>query len=289
MSSSSVSPIWCIMPVLNNLQMSLDAIGDCLDQSVPTRVLVINQGSDDETRKALEQTAEQRPDRLFVWTHLPPLPSLAAAWNRGLDMVWEAGGTEALVVNNDIRISRLTVGILKLNMERDKALFISAVGVTEDQYAKWCSEGDALFSDTTTSGVPPNSKGGPDFSCFLISKAGHLKYRFDENFIPLFCEDLDTHRRYMLGGDGDKIFSINLPYLHLASQTLKRMDPEARARKERQIGGSRNYYQQKWGGAVNEETYYEPFKAESEHVAQRMGIGATTPELQRWWQESHVR
>jgi hypothetical protein len=287
-----MQPIWIICPVLNNLAMTMDAIGDFLDQSVPTRVLIVNQGADTELRQALERQAELMPDRLFIWSHMPPLPSLSASWNRALDFVWETGGDRALVVNNDVRISRLTVGILSMNLDRAQALFISAVAVAKEQYEKWLKEGDQ-FTDQTTSGVDVGSKGGPDFSCFMISRAGHQKYRFDENFIPAYCEDLDMHRRYMLGGDGDKIFSVNLPYLHFASGTLKDMTPEQRMKKERAIDGSRQYYKRKWGGDVNQETYYFPFKQEPQDNFElaRMDVllrdipGPTTPELQHWCQQ----
>lgn len=269
------TPIWAIMPALNNPELTEAAISDLLVQSVPTRILLILQGADRLVVQRFQQIAEQEP-RLLVWSHDPALPSLSATWNRALDFVWAVGGTEALVVNNDVRLSPLTVGMLKMNMERSNALFITAVGVAGDQFDKWRREGDEIFSVETTSGVPANSKGGPDFSCFLISKTCHEKYQFDELIIPLFSEDLDFHRRMMLGGDGDKIFSINLPYLHIGggSQTLKSMTPEARAKKERQIGGARAYYASAWGGQVNQERYtikYDPSTAQD---------GVTTPELQ---------
>jgi GT2 family glycosyltransferase len=253
-------PTWIIMPVLNGLQMALNALKDCLHQSVPTRVLIINQGGDDALRTGLELASEADPERVFVWSHQPPLPSLAATWNRALRFVWAVGGEEALVINNDVRLHPVTVGGLKMNMKRAEALFVSAVGVTKEQYDRWITDGD-LFLETT-SGIPANAKGGPDFSCFLISRECHLNFEFDEGFIPLYGEDCDYHRRLMLAGAGSRIFSVNLPFLHLGagSQTLKAMDPKARQALERQINqGSRAYYTKKWGGGVNQETFRVPF------------------------------
>jgi hypothetical protein len=290
-----MQPIWIICPVLNNLAMTMDAIGDFLDQSVPTRVLIINQGSDQDTREALERQAELLPDRLFIWSHNPSLPSLSASWNRALDFVWETGGECALVGNNDVRVHRETVEALHKVQKTSGGYFVTAVAVAREQF-------DVGFSWVALSGsdamnnlgiVSPSARGGPDFSCFMISKAGHQKYRFDEHFIPAYCEDLDMHRRYMLGGDGDKIFSVNLPYLHFASGTLKDMTPEQRMKKERAIDGSRQYYKRKWGGDVNQETYYFPFKQEPQDNFElaRMDVllrdipGPTTPELQHWCQQ----
>lgn len=261
---------YIIMPVLAGPDMTEAAIADCLAQSVPTRVLVINQGVDSAFRERLERLVDAHDDRLLLWSHEPPLLSLAASWNRALDFVWEAGGTEALVVNNDVRLHRDTLRWLRASLIEFNALFVTAVGVTAEQFDTNCD-----LSLTTQAG----RKGGPDFSCYLISKACHDKYRFDEHFIPAYCEDLDYHRRLMLDGVGDKIFSVNLPYLHLAAQTLKTVDPQKRMAIERAIGqGSRAYYRKKWGGDVNQETYKSPFNADGFEFTDD---SATTPALQR--------
>jgi hypothetical protein len=258
------------MPAMANPEMTEDAIADLLAQSVPVKVLLILQGVAGAFRQRMESIAEGEP-RLLVWVHDPPLPSLSATWNRALQAVWEAGGEEALVVNNDVRLRPDTVSMLRTVMDQLVVLFVTAVGVTQEQYeAVKKSYAIDLVDDLS-------QRGGPDFSCFLISKAGHQRYPFDEGFVPAFCEDLDTHRRYMLNSDGDKIFSINLPYLHLGggSNTLKAMEPEARAKHEARIGISRAYYERKWGGPVNGERYTIPFDPGSAQD------GVTTPDLQR--------
>lgn len=273
-TDTPAAPTWVVMPVLSAPEMTLTAISDVLAQSVPTRLLIINQGVDDAFRRQLERVAEAQSDRVLLWSHQPPLPSLSATWNRALDGVWQSGGTEALVVNNDVRLHRRLVEMLRHYL-CDPAghalvggppLFITAVGVTEAQFALANAQDELLYS---------SSRGGPDFSCFLISQECHEQYRFDDAFSPAFCEDLDYHRRLMLAGLGDRIFSINLPYLHYASQTLKTVTPEARAGIERAISaGSRAHYQRKWGGPVNGERYTIPFDAETDQD------WVTTPELQ---------
>lgn len=274
---------WIVMPVLAGPSMTEDAIADCLAQSVDIRLLIVNQGVDPAFRERLEKIAEDNTDRVFVWHHEPRLPSLSATWNRALDFVWQAGGTEALVVNNDVRIHAKTVETLSRILTRDHALFVTAVGVTKEQF-----EETNFFA---VESAPFDHRGGPDFSCYLISKECHAKFRFDENFIPAFCEDLDYHRRLMLAGEGQRIFSVNLPYLHLASQTLKQVEPQQRMKIEQQIGqGSRAYYQKKWGGPVNAERFWVPFGggvAESENKSPTFfsGCGPTTPEIQAWVQK----
>ena len=153
-------------------------------------------------------------------------------------------------------------------------MFVSAVGVTKEQFNRDEPSGIPSLSD----GIRLTTKGGPDFSCYLITKEAHEKYPFDEAFIPAFAEDLDMHRRYMLGGDGHRNFSVNLPFHHVkgGSQTLKTMTPEKKAAWEDRINkGSRAHYRSKWGGDVNAERFTIPFDVESAQD------GVTTPDLQR--------
>lgn len=266
---------WAIVPWIDNVEMTLQAVEDLLAQTLPCRVLLVDQGSSQESREQVDQYIDQRGDhRVLCWHCNPAYPSLSAAWNRALRMVWELGGTEALVVNNDVRLHALTYGILRMNMHRTDALFVSAVGVREEQFTKWCAEGDT-FTDETISGVGANDKGGPDFSCFLLSKAGHEKYPFDESFQPCYGEDCSAHREYMLGGDGPRIFSVNLPFLHYASGTLKSYTPEQRAKFDRQYAGVMATYTRHWGGPPNQER----FMAKDDPASAREGV--TNPELQR--------
>src|ERR1051326_405265 len=103
-------PIWCVIPVVNNWPQTADAVASLLAQTVPTRVLLILQGVDDELRGEAERLAEKEP-RVHVWAHQPPLPSLSASWNAALRFVWGQGGQVALVANNDIVCHPATVAI----------------------------------------------------------------------------------------------------------------------------------------------------------------------------------
>lgn len=254
---------WTIMPYLGNLEQTEAAVIDVLNQSAPVQLLLINQGGP-------RLTTVDDP-RVFHWHHDPPLPSLSATWNRALQMVWETGGEYAWVVNNDTRFHPGTYSTLVRTVQETDAWFVSAVGVTEEQFAAFRQQ------ETEGWGIQDRSahRGGPDFSCFVITRACHEAYPFDEGCQPGYLEDLDMHRRLMLDGHRDKIFSVNLPFLHYASGTLKAMTPEKRERWERRISeGSRAHYRAKWGGDCNQERYTRPFDPTSEQV------GVTTPELQ---------
>lgn len=280
-------PTWVVIPAKDCVEMTTQAVLDCLSQSVPTRVLLVDQGSSRESNDAFRALAEQHHPRLLLWSHNPSLPCLSAAWNRALDFVWACGGTEALVVNNDVRLSPLTVATLHAVMLDTQAWFVSGVGVREGQFdatyipniaiARTDRAGDTRASRGAWSVETP---GGPDFSCFLIAKAGHDAYRFDERFIPAYCEDLDCHRRYLLGGDGWRIFGVNLPFLHYASGTTKSYTPEQRAKFGRQYEACVQTYARKWGGGPSKELWiYTDCRPRDESAAYTKDKDVRTPTL----------
>lgn len=266
---------WIVMPFVNLWEMTQDALDDCLRQMAGnSRILAISNGSDGETHDRLREFAAAFP-RILPWHHQPPLLALAATWNQALDFVWEVGGERAMVVNNDVRLHPDTYRSLSHVMDQEDALFVTATGVTREQFEAAYVEGGG-----PTEGMLAG-RGGPDFSCFLISKGCHEKYRFDENYIPAFCEDLDFHRQMMIGGDKSRIFGINLPFLHIdaGSNTIKSFNEKQRESFGREVAAfSRAYYEKKWGGSVNQEASIDPF-AEGGPFTLSCGC-VTTPELQ---------
>ena len=255
--------MWAIVVALNQPERTRKTISDLLAQSEKPRVLLLAQGVDWNFRGQIESWAEE-DKRILPWFHDPPLPSLSASWNRALRFCWALGEGVALVCNNDIELREDTLLWLSMTMQEEEALFVSAVGV--DQVG-W---GDRLVEVLEE---PSAMKGGPDFSCFLISQECHTKFPFDEAFIPAYTEDCDLHRRVMLAGEGQRMFSINVPYLHHASGTLKEM-PEERAQAIKAMihTVARAHYKAKWGGDVNQEKFKVPFGPEEVE-------GVTTAEL----------
>lgn len=266
--------------------MTWQVVEDLLAQTLPTRVLLVGQGVSRADREWMDEKVDQREDhRVLPWNYLPALPSLSAVWNRALRFVWELGGPDehgeraALVVNNDVRLAPWTYAHLLKVQQRTGALFVSAVGVREQQYEGYLDDADHSVEiltrpDDQGNGYPVNP-GGPDFSCFLLTLAGHWKYPFDESLAPAYTEDVSAHREYMLGGDGARIFSVNIPFLHYASGTMKAMTPEQQAKFQQQYAGVVQRYTQLWGGKPNQETFTrkgDPSSAQE---------GMTTPDLQR--------
>ena len=269
---------WVIMPVLDNCAESLQAISDVLTQDVPTTLLVVDQGSSDETRDALRRLAGAER-RVLLWLHDPCLPSLSATWNRALDFVWQQDEDAALVVNNDLRLHPSTVRVLVRTLVHDHALFVSATGVGEEGWQVANSD----WANRVMNEHNLAQRGGPDFSCFLISRACHEKYRFDENYAPAYCEDIDLHRQILLAGEGHRIYALNFPFLHVGSGTLRSLAPEKREALHRRLAGTRRYFASQWGGDCNHETYLrkgDPTSAVEDGTA-------TTPWLQYHREDRH--
>lgn len=253
---------WVIMPYVDNLVMTAQALRDVLHQrGVPDlRVLAIDNGS---RNSALPFPLEELDQRLLFWRYHPALLSLSTVWNTALSMVWEAGGDHALVVNNDVRLHPETYEWLLTIQRNSGAWFVTGVGVREDQFTPTLDLAKALAlggngREDTGSGLDHLPIGGPDFSCFLITKACHKWFQFDEGFIPAYHEDNDYHRRLQLAGFGDKIFGVNLPFLHYGSGTLKSVEHVANGWGAR-FAACQEYYVKKWGGLPGHETYTVPF------------------------------
>lgn len=250
-----------IIPYIDCWNLTQRAVQSVIQPGV-SPILLIDNGSTEDTRHSFRQWYQTLPEStrkiIFPWRHAPQFPSLAQTWNHALDFMWEIGESQALVLNNDAEIATLwMVPCLAMAMTMDPSTVrgplpwvVTGVGVNQ---ADW---------DKVDKMNPPSdwskSRGGPDFSCFLISKACHQLYRFDPNFIPAYHEDNDYHRRLVLDGYGDKIYSLNLPFLHHGSATINRT-PEVHEAWGPQFESSRAYYVRKWGGLPGEETYSAPF------------------------------
>lgn len=252
-----------ILPYLDCPEYTRDAIADCLAQTRPSQLLLIDNGSRDPGRLLGDEFA--RDPRVLRWRYDPALPSLAAVWNKALRCAWEAGADRAFVVNNDVRLHPDTFAVLSEVLDTAHAWFVSAVSVREGQYdpAIDLRAGLGTVTESRHDGMKPQgySYGGPDFSCFVISRQCHEWFQFDEGFIPAYHEDNDYHRRLQLAGFGEKIFGVNVPFLHYGSGTLN-ANPTLREGWGPKFAACQAYYTRKWGGLPGCEIYQTPFQTE---------------------------
>lgn len=234
-----------VIPFIDLAEMTCQAAEDALAQGAENNVTVIladNGSSWEEEGKVQAWVAGSwhRVNNTW-WRDMPG--TLDEVWNKALQFCWDMGAQDALVMNNDARIHPDTYKTLRKVLVHSSALMVTAVNV-----GKVPEELPTSFDLAST--------GGPDYSCFLISKECHEKYPFDPAFT--YLGDLDHHRRIMLAGEGHRIFSVPVGYHHLASQTIKRSEIAAKRHAEVHPFHQATY-QAKWGGPPNDETYWEPF------------------------------
>ncbi len=256
---------WVVMPFIDLWdEYTHQAAEDVLAQEGTGDVhllLVANDCKDEELKKA-EKWRGVQGGRVLLWNHRPALPALGSTWNTALQFCWQAGVEEALVVNNDVRLHEHTLLTLWEVMQNERALFVSAVGVREEQFDPgikrmgWWSAPPVEENTAGLNWLDAAPRGGPDYSCFLISKECHEQFPFDPELT--YHGDNDHHRRVKLAGEGERIFSVNVPYLHYGSATVNR-SPEAREEGHRVFAAHKDYYARKWGGAVGEERFETPF------------------------------
>lgn len=245
-----------IIPFVDCREMTAHALHDArLQLEGSADVLLIDQGSGEEVRHWSERAAQHEVGGIRLWSHHPPLPSLAATWNRALNYAWDCGYADAMVWNNDIRV--------RPAMYADLREVASAYGLEFVTPVNCRDQADpGIWQKPLTPAELTVDLGGPDFSCFLITRACHEAFRFDERFHPAYHEDSDMHRRMWLSGWGKRIAGCTLPYLHYGSATIKRSD-EAGVAFAPQFAACRARYVAKWGGEPHHERRITPDSPES--------------------------
>lgn len=193
---------WVLIPCHNNSALLIEGLNSILAQDIPTRILAINNDSNDNTPFVL-QTLDHNAHR--VVTHSPQL-GVSGAWNYGLQYLFESEEAErVLVVNQDIIVRPDTYRIL----DEQNLPFVSAVS-TRDRASIYKAEPDNMG----------HTRPHPDFSCYLIRKDCYRDIgRFDEAFYPAWFEDNDYHIRAARAGI--ELVCIDLPFYHYAAATMK--------------------------------------------------------------------
>ncbi len=273
--------MWIILPIVNGEDYLRALLPDLLHQTLPTRLLIIDQASDRDCSNYL-QSLQDDAARILVW-RVDPKMSLGATWNVALEFVAGQDEGGAWILNHDIRVRPEMGEYLQQVQEKYDVYFVSGVGVTRDQFDTFAALSRDAIDDVIWH-VPDEdlgAMGGPDFSCFYFTIEGWRKYPFAEIFYPAYMEDVDLHRRLMLGGDGQRIFGVNFPFYHVASATIKH-STAARKSLDARYRGVLEAYTKKWGGKPNQETYARPYRKASGDE-----VDVTTPALfdrerERW-------
>ena len=170
---------WALVPVRNNLHLTMAAVKTFLAQDIPVRVLLIDNGSTDGTA---EWARSRHPQVVYVRKD-PPL-SVAQSWNRGLTLLFnDTRNQHVLVCNNDIELRPDTYRLLL----EDGGGFVTGVGVdSRGQIDPDSTTQPKDRVDVATLSRSPH----PHFSCYLIRRSvWETVGKFDEGFRGAFCED----------------------------------------------------------------------------------------------------
>lgn len=231
---------WALMLTYNLLSFTRDAVATALEQDVPMRLLVMDDGSTDGTINYLRTLHP----KVQLVTYKGA--GVSYLWNRGLAYLFDTHEVPyVLVLNNDIRLRPDTFRLLAA----DGGQFVTCVGTSSG----------ASFPG----GVPSGRKRPhPDFSAYMIRHECWKKVGpFDES-MKIYASDGDMHLR--LHRAGIEAVSLDLPFFHVASGTLKEADPEDRGRILAQAQADRAAFSRKWGFEMGSSEYYATFKQKTE-------------------------
>lgn len=214
----------------NNLSGSQLCLHSLQQQSVPLDILVVDNAASDGTA-SWSRSVQQRDPNIFRLA-VESVESVSTLWNRILRWAWGRGYAEVLVCNNDIELRPETYkqlrGWLAVNDPSDLGL-VTGVSAGEEQ-ARGIVNADGISES-------PH----PDFSCFMMAKwAWERVGGFDENCVGAYYEDalwhVAAHRA------GVRCVSINVPFVHHRSGTLRNADREERDRIERNTVTNKRYF-----------------------------------------------
>lgn len=189
----------------------------------------------------LVESAKSRHDLLWYVQpqHRAQVP-LAAAWNKGFRDAVEDSCDYVAILNDDILLSPQTLDRMIVSFDRaGKDIVLVSANNLNGQLGSPYDIFNHVEQDLSDMTVSDH----PNYSCFMVKwdffdKVGS----FDENFVPAWYEDNDSHRRIELLGYR-AICTTYASCVHYGSVTSNQLPME-----KRDSGVSQSYYVNKWGG-----------------------------------------
>lgn len=166
---------------------------------------------------------------------------VARSWNEGLYLAYTKYDADIAFIANDDAVCTYD-DLLKLAtfaLQSPDVFMVSGYG--HDVRGNW--DGDMAFSMGAISRK-------------AIETIGY----FDQNFFPMYFEDIDWYRRAQLvtGGDDWRVCVQNTHIIHQGSKSIHTV-PGLMEQHHQTFVANREYYLRKWGGVPNAERFYLPF------------------------------
>ncbi len=179
--------------------------------------------------------------RIYVtdqWRNNRPL---SKTWNDMAMQAFADGCDYALLCNDDILFSPDCIDAL-VRVHQDLNEKENVVMVTPNNIMMEVPTPEAILEYQLPEGTPVTWSEHPNFSCFLVARDYFEKVGFfDENFVPAWYEDNDSHYRSILLGYKE-ICTNAAPMIHYGGvATSKMVNPNS--------ADSHAYYIRKWGSA----------------------------------------
>lgn len=191
--------------------------------------------------------------RIYVEPQYRAQVPLAQAWNRGSLRAFTEGCDYALVCNDDIMFAPECIDALVEQYELLRQFGV--IMVTPNNILGEMSDPYAILDYKLPEDFKADFSDHPNFSCFLVSpEYFELVGAFDENFVPAWYEDNDSHRRAKLAGLRE-ITTTAAPSVHIGGVSTHMMPDNPGS------GASQVYYIKKWGGIPES----HPMDVQKEH------------------------
>lgn len=244
--------------VRNNLAMTLRCIDSALSQTIPVKVMLIDNDSDAQTSEGLRDYVRRR--ELEVWRFVPQL-GVSEGWNFGIRslMTWSFINEplfhaptrgffqHVLVLNNDTVLPPwFYESLLDFNLP-----FVTGTS----------------SEDLTCTIKPRPAKDSPllecpDFSAFLIRRgAWEMVGQFDSSMVH-YASDCDYHVRAHRAGMS-LYKAAEVEFYHERSSTMQMSSDEERAVIEEQANKDRGVFLAKYGCLPGQPEYAALFETET--------------------------
>lgn len=177
---------------------------------------------------------------------------LSQAWNEMAMQAFDEGCDYALICNDDILFSPDCIdAMVRVHQELNSE---GVVMVTPNNIMLELASPEDILTYRLPEGTPGSHSDHPNFSCYLIARDFFEKVGFfDENFIPAWYEDNDSHYRSILLGYREVCTNL-APMIHYGGVATSMMENPNSA-------DSHAYYIKKWGSVnrTGEEAYRTPY------------------------------
>lgn len=203
----------------------------------------------------VESIKSRHETKLYIQPQHRAQVPLAAAWNKGFRDAVADGCDYIAILNDDILLSPQTLDrmIVSFDLLPKDVVLVSANNINGQ-----VATPHEIFNHSEQDVADMTYSDHPNYSCFMVKKDFFDKVgSFDENFVPAWYEDNDSHKRILELGFR-AVCTTYASCIHYGGVTTSMMEsPDS--------GVSQAYYVRKWGGLPYSHPVPEDMKERFKH------------------------